>query len=459
MQSENGWPCSACNKKTIKTVKYGHLEVPLCSSSCHAKVGQQYNMSEQQAALADVFKFNMFMIGSYMRTLADRCCSTSTQSMRNSVDMVPRMTDWQFDGTNLDDAKEELENAVRRIDVRIANRETLHNRPVELANVFATRMELFIDHYVDALRDGAGITEASAPSFRKMKEQLVDIVTELQAYEKKYMPDAWLESGNTVVNAKELSNLASNLVRSVQRMTRKQVMGGRLTEANMEYVKMQTHMALLGDKLSQIIGQLLPDWREYTEHDEYPMMSKFGNESNMEMDESVQADIGGHSVARNEGRNKYLKQARRYFYRGNPASYGATTGPVIDMDELRSGKPETVPNYEHAREKAYEYPANKAALDYVMNYLSKDYLVVVMHALSYCPACKKMHPRVESIADQMDDVVFVYNAVDLQVPVPDVRKVPDVRVYRNGQMVDRFVGSRSKSETRAMLAKLVDKHL
>jgi thiol-disulfide isomerase/thioredoxin len=110
------------------------------------------------------------------------------------------------------------------------------------------------------------------------------------------------------------------------------------------------------------------------------------------------------------------------------------------------------------REAAFEYPANYAALDYVTQELSKDALVVVMHALSYCPACKTMHTRIEKLADPMDDAIFVYNAVNLQVPAEGVTKVPDVRIYRNGEVVKRFIGSKSTPELKRLMMDLAEQY-
>lgn len=82
-------------------------------------------------------------------------------------------------------------------------------------------------------------------------------------------------------------------------------------------------------------------------------------------------------------------------------------------------------------------------------------LVVVDFHAEWCGPCKQLAPRLEKVAAEFPGTV-VLGKVDVD-QAPDVAakhgvsSIPDVRLYINGRMVDKFVGLMSEEELRRLL--------
>ncbi|MDR1498231.1 MAG: thioredoxin [Puniceicoccales bacterium] len=76
--------------------------------------------------------------------------------------------------------------------------------------------------------------------------------------------------------------------------------------------------------------------------------------------------------------------------------------------------------------------------------------VVVDLFAVWCSPCKAIAPVIEQIATELADSVDVYKVDVDEVPSIaqnlGVRSIPTLVFYRNGKVVEKLVGSRSRSE-------------
>jgi len=89
---------------------------------------------------------------------------------------------------------------------------------------------------------------------------------------------------------------------------------------------------------------------------------------------------------------------------------------------------------------------------------SHDVVLVDIWA-PWCGPCKILSPTVDQVAYEMGSKVLVgkMNADDNMDLVKElgVRNIPTVLIYKNGEVVDRFVGVKNKNE----ITTLVEKHI
>lgn len=83
-------------------------------------------------------------------------------------------------------------------------------------------------------------------------------------------------------------------------------------------------------------------------------------------------------------------------------------------------------------------------------------LVVVDFHADWCPPCKQLAPLLEKAAGEFQEVAVV-GKVDVDkakdvAATNGIRSIPDVRFFRDGKMVDRFVGLIPESEIHAKFA-------
>ncbi len=88
----------------------------------------------------------------------------------------------------------------------------------------------------------------------------------------------------------------------------------------------------------------------------------------------------------------------------------------------------------------------------------KDALVIVDFHAEWCPPCKKLGPVLAKATEAHPGVVYlgkvnVDQAPDLAGPM-GVSSIPDVRIFKNGVQVDRFVGFPGEAQVLAKIAKL-----
>lgn len=81
---------------------------------------------------------------------------------------------------------------------------------------------------------------------------------------------------------------------------------------------------------------------------------------------------------------------------------------------------------------------------------NKDALVIVDFHASWCPPCKQMGPVLEKAVANHPGVAFlgkvdVDRAKDLAAE-NGIRSIPDVRIFKNGEQVDRIVGFPGEAE-------------
>lgn len=79
-------------------------------------------------------------------------------------------------------------------------------------------------------------------------------------------------------------------------------------------------------------------------------------------------------------------------------------------------------------------------------------LVVVDYYADWCPPCRMLAPVLARVAGEFQDVAVVGKVdVDAEKNLArrnNIRGIPEVRFFRDGQMVDRFSGAVSEGELR-----------
>ncbi|WAC20631.1 thioredoxin [Luteolibacter sp. SL250] len=84
-------------------------------------------------------------------------------------------------------------------------------------------------------------------------------------------------------------------------------------------------------------------------------------------------------------------------------------------------------------------------------------LVVVDYHAGWCGPCKTLSPILEDLAEESGGKVIIGKVdVDAHPALAEkagVRSIPDVRVFRDGRQVDRFIGLLKKGEIQKMFAK------
>lgn len=82
--------------------------------------------------------------------------------------------------------------------------------------------------------------------------------------------------------------------------------------------------------------------------------------------------------------------------------------------------------------------------------LQEDKLLVVDFFATWCGPCKKLSPTLDEVSEELGEQV---NIVKVDVDESEdlamdygIRSVPTVLFFKNGQQVDKFVGTLPKSE-------------
>jgi thioredoxin 1 len=99
---------------------------------------------------------------------------------------------------------------------------------------------------------------------------------------------------------------------------------------------------------------------------------------------------------------------------------------------------------------------NKASYDGFI--ARKDALVIVDFHADWCPPCKKLGPVLVKATEAHPGVVYlgkvnVDQESELAGPL-GVSSIPDVRIFKNGVQVDRFVGFPGEAQVLAKIAEL-----
>ncbi len=88
--------------------------------------------------------------------------------------------------------------------------------------------------------------------------------------------------------------------------------------------------------------------------------------------------------------------------------------------------------------------------------MDTDKLVLVDFWAEWCGPCRQVGPIIDELATEYDDVVIGKVDVDKNAEVSTqfrVRSIPTVLLLKNGEIVEKFVGARSKSDYAAAIAK------
>jgi thioredoxin len=100
---------------------------------------------------------------------------------------------------------------------------------------------------------------------------------------------------------------------------------------------------------------------------------------------------------------------------------------------------------------------NVGESDYESFIGTRGRLVVVDYHAGWCGPCKILSPVLERLAAESGGKVVIGKIdVDAHPSLAEkagVRSIPDVRVFRDGRQVDRFIGVMNKGEIQRMLAK------
>jgi thioredoxin 1 len=95
----------------------------------------------------------------------------------------------------------------------------------------------------------------------------------------------------------------------------------------------------------------------------------------------------------------------------------------------------------------YSSKINNESLD---NFLSTAELAMLYVKASWCGPCKMLSPVVDEIANEKNDNLIV-GKIDADedmefVKSLSVRNVPTILFYKNGELVERSVGAKSKGD-------------
>lgn len=127
---------------------------------------------------------------------------------------------------------------------------------------------------------------------------------------------------------------------------------------------------------------------------------------------------------------------------------------------------QTPPMLGKLKEKMETYRGAAATSPAVSNLGENDYesfittrgkLVVVDYHADWCGPCKMLSPVLERLAAESGGKVIIGKVdVDANPALAEkagIRSIPDVRVFRDGKQVDRFIGVLKEGDIRKMFAK------
>ena len=88
---------------------------------------------------------------------------------------------------------------------------------------------------------------------------------------------------------------------------------------------------------------------------------------------------------------------------------------------------------------------------------SKDVPVMVDFWAEWCPPCKRLGPTLEKLAKEYNGK-FLLAKVDLQhnkqkAQEYEVSSIPTIKLFKNGKVVDEFIGAIPEEEVKEFLSK------
>lgn len=88
--------------------------------------------------------------------------------------------------------------------------------------------------------------------------------------------------------------------------------------------------------------------------------------------------------------------------------------------------------------------------------LEENGVVLVDFWANWCGPCKMIAPIVEELSDELKEVKFVKVDVDKNPVVSNtlqIASIPTLMMFKNGQLVDKVVGFRPKTELQTIISK------
>ncbi len=87
--------------------------------------------------------------------------------------------------------------------------------------------------------------------------------------------------------------------------------------------------------------------------------------------------------------------------------------------------------------------------------LQKNRLVIIDFTADWCGPCRQLAPLLDQITKEKEGVVVV-GKIDVDrfrdlATREGVKNIPDIRIYRDGRLVEKFIGLRDESEVRQMV--------
>lgn len=84
-----------------------------------------------------------------------------------------------------------------------------------------------------------------------------------------------------------------------------------------------------------------------------------------------------------------------------------------------------------------------------------DKPVLVDFWADWCAPCKDLKPRLEAVADEVEEVKFVAVDIDENADLAselNIRSIPNMVLFQDGDQVDNLVGSVTKNSIKEFLA-------
>ena len=82
-------------------------------------------------------------------------------------------------------------------------------------------------------------------------------------------------------------------------------------------------------------------------------------------------------------------------------------------------------------------------------FIKEGLVLLEVHAIGWCGPCKVLAPIIENISKEIDNVSFGKLDVDDNTETASklgIRSIPSVFLYKDGEIVDQFVGVKQRQE-------------
>lgn len=92
--------------------------------------------------------------------------------------------------------------------------------------------------------------------------------------------------------------------------------------------------------------------------------------------------------------------------------------------------------------------------------ITGDKLVLVDFSANWCAPCKALSPIIDSLSENINDSEVIIGKLDIETDVEiankyGIKSIPTIILFRNGEIVEKNVGSISKVK----LEEMINNHL